>query len=160
MNKIITIFFLITFFSACSSGPKVKQQEYATLNHEREFEEDYDKVWKAILAATNELKAEKIEKDNGTYISDWANTTSTDKYYEFTVNGLPRKHYLQTRYKYKITAEKLLGRVKVTVLQWEQIEKVKADGSFDDWKNTENPDSSRAAAMLDKIQNKMLSAHL
>ena len=37
--------------SACSSGPQVKQQQYAQLQDHRDFEYDFPTVWKGIEAA-------------------------------------------------------------------------------------------------------------
>lgn len=143
--------------SACSSGPEVKQQRYAKLSNTKEFEEEYEVVWKGIIGATEEYKIDKKDPEKGELLTDWVYTTSSEKYFEYQVNGFPRKRYLQTRYRVSIKATKQLGSVKVTVDPIEEVEQLKSDGSFDKWKSSDEPDSTRAADMLQKIELKILS---
>lgn len=146
---------LAVAFTACSTP--YKAQGYAKLSNTREFEDEYPVVWKAAVAALAEYKVEDKDQEKGVLKTDWIYRTSNEKYVEYQVNGLPRKKYLQTRYKMKVTLERLLGRVKVTVLPQEEIEILKADGGFDDWKNVSEPDSSRANEMVRTIENQILS---
>lgn len=155
----LPFFFLALGFalSACSSGPEIKQQQYARLSNTKEFEAEYEVVWKAIAGATEEYKIEKKDSEKGELLTDWVYTTSNEKYFEYQVNGFPRKHYLQTRYRVSIKATKQLGSVKVTVEPIEEVEQLKSDGSFDKWKTSDEPDSSRAADMIQKIELKILA---
>ena len=153
----ILFYFGLIFFAACSSSPKVKKQQYAVLSNSKEFEEEFSTVWKGILAATEEFKIVDKEADKGTMETEWIYSTSTEQYVEFTVNGFPRKHYIQSRYKYFINADKMMGKVKVTVSTRQEIEKMKSDGNFDSWIESDTPDSSRAAELINAIEFKMLS---
>ncbi len=155
----LPFFFLVLGFalSACSSGPEIKQQQYAKLSNTKEFEEAYEVVWKAIVSATEEYKLEKKDAAKGELLTDWVYTTSNEKYFEYKINGFPRKHYLQTRYRVSIKATKQLGSVKVTVDPIEEVEQLKSDGGFDKWKTSDEPDSTRSADMLQKIELKILS---
>ncbi len=143
--------------SACSSGPEIKQQQYAKLSNTKEFEEEYDVVWKGIIDATAEYAIEKKDAEKGELLTDWVYTASNEKYFEYKVNGFPRKRYLQTRYRVSIKAKKQLGSVKVSVEPTEEAEQLKPDGSFDRWKTSDEPDSTRAADIIQKIELKILS---
>ena len=138
--------------SACSSGPKIKQQKFARLQNSKDFENEYAVVWKAIVAATEDYKIVDKNEESGQLTTDWVYTTSNEKYYEYTVNGLPRKHYLQTRSKFQIIAQRKLGSVNVSVSPVEQVEKVKSDGTFDDWIDADRIDSARANEIPSKME--------
>jgi uncharacterized lipoprotein len=144
-------------FSGCSS-PDYKTQGYAKLSNTKEFEEEYPVVWKGVVAALSEYKIEKKDQEKGVVETDWIYSTSNDKYFEYQVNGFPRKKYLQTRYKFNVKIDKLLGRVKVTVSPEEEVESLKSDGSFDDWKSAGEFDTARANEVIQKIEMKILSA--
>ncbi len=96
--------------SACSSTSEVKQQQYATLKNERTFEHELPVVWKAIETTFKNHKV--VERDpeevgalewkdlsERSLSTDWIYGQSKDKYQEYRVNDLPRKKYLQTRYR-------------------------------------------------------------
>lgn len=149
--------FILLGFIACSTSPNVKKQQYATLSNSKDFEEEYSKVWKAIVVATEDMKIVDKDADKGKMETEWIYSTSSEQYVEFKVNGFPRKHYIQSRYKYFISAEKMMGKVQVTVSTKQEIEKMKSDGTFDSWVNADVPDSSRAAELINSIEFKLLS---
>ncbi|MBI3544326.1 MAG: DUF3576 domain-containing protein [Deltaproteobacteria bacterium] len=158
MKKISLLIAAIGFVvSACSSGPPVKTQEYAKLSNTKDFEEEFPVVWKATINALSEFKVDEKDQEKGVIVTDWVYSTSTDKYIEYQVNGFPRKRYLQTRYKYKITLDRQIGKIHVTVLPEEEIENLKGDGSFDNWKVASEFDTGRANEMVRNIENKILS---
>lgn len=148
---------LVVLSSCSSSGPKVHTQSYAQLTNTRDFEEEYDVVYDAAKSAVDGMKIEEASKDDGIVKTDWVMSTSLEKYYEYKVNGLPRKKFLQTRYQYDIRVSRKLGSVNVTVNLIEEIERVKKDGTFDSWMKAQTPDTARANEMLNKIDQKMLS---
>lgn len=157
-------------FSSCSSGPDVKQQAYAKLKNSRTFETDFPAVWHAIEDTLRNYKVvdrdpNKVDANemrrikHRTLETDWVYTRSTDKYVEYKVNDLPRKTYLQTRLKYKISADSVLGGVNVTVKTDEEIERLKDDGSPNGWDSVDDDkDTSRANDMLDKFNIAILAA--
>lgn len=157
--KAILFLLLAVFASGCSSGPEVKRQQYAVLQNSKDFEEDYKVVWKSAVEALSEYKVEKMEEDDGILRTDWVTSTSTEKYFEYKVNGFPRKKYLQVRYKIDIALTKKLGSVNVAVNPHEQVEQVKDDGSFSSWTDSDQADSSRASDILSKIELKILQKH-
>ncbi len=142
--------------SSCSSGPKTKQNKYARLQNSKDFENEYDVVWKAIVLATEDYKTVEKDAETGHLTTDWVYATSNEKYFEYTVNGLPRKKYLQTRSKFQIIAQRKLGSVNVSVSPVEQVEKIKEDGTFDDWTDSDQIDSARANDVLKKIELSIL----
>lgn len=158
--KIKTIFFFLTLglnviHGGCSTG--YKNQQYAQLPNAKVFEEEYPKVWKGILAALNEYKLEEENFESGNVRTDWIYSTSTEKFVEYKVNDMPRKKYLQVRYKLEVKAEKHMGGVNVIVTPEEEVEALKKDGTFDSWKKSKKFDTSRANEVLRNIENKILS---
>ena len=159
-----SLFFIALLFAGfagsltigCSSGP-YKRQQYAQLSNSKVFEEEYPTVWKGTLDALGDYKIENKDAEKGKVETDWIYSTSNEKYVEYQVNGFPRKHYLQTRYKLDITAEKQLGGVKVTVNSQEEVENLKNDGSFESWRSVSDPDSARENETLRNIELKILS---
>lgn len=154
---LLAAFVSVLGLASCSSAPKYKQQEYARLAASEDIEADYTQVFKAILAATQDLKIEKVDSDNGKVDTDWIMTESLEKYHEYKVNGLPRKKYLKIRYKYHVFAKKQLGSVNVSVNPEEEVEKLNANGEFDSWMKAVAPDSARANEMLEKIKHALLT---
>lgn len=144
--------------SACSSG-SYKTQNYARLSNAKDFEEEFPVVWKAALAALADYKINEQDEEDGVIETDWVYSTSNEKYIEYRVNGLPRKKYLQNRYKLNITLEKLIEAVKVTVDPKEEVENLKSDGTSDGWKTASDIDTSRASEMIKNIELKILSRH-
>lgn len=150
---LITLAAVLLVSGCSSSGPKTKSQQYAALSTTKEFEEEYAIVWKAVLKALEGMKIEEKDEADGVVETDWVVTTSTEKYFEYTVNGFPRKKFVQARYRYKVFVTKQLGSVKVSVDLNEEVENVKKDGSFDSWSEPEKKDTSRANEMIGKIEN-------
>lgn len=150
------VFTSATVFTGCG-GHEVKKQGYAKLATAKDFEEDYQVVWTAVLAALEDYKIAEKDQDDGEVKTDWVYTTSNEKYIEYQVNGFPRKKYLQTRYKINAFLEKQLESVKVRVDLEQELEKLKSDGSSDGWKSESDVDSIRANEILKLIENKILS---
>ncbi|MBI2711526.1 MAG: hypothetical protein HYX41_01510 [Bdellovibrio sp.] len=147
----------------------MKQQSYATLKTDRTFEEDMPTLWKAIEAALEKHRIIDRDPDEVSVIelkkltkrtlkTDWIYGRSRDKYQEYTVNDLPRTVYLQTRFKYFITAKTVMGGVNVQVDVTEEIEKLNSDGTSLGYSKSDEPDSSRASDLLDQIQRSIRSA--
>lgn len=143
---------------ACSSTEH-KSQAYARLSNTKEFEEEYDVVWKAVKQALSEYRIEEEDEEDGEIQTDWIYSTSNDKYIEYQVNGFPRKKYLQNRYKLAIQVEKQIGSVKVTVNPQEEVEILKSNGASDGWKSVSEPDTARANEVIKNIELKILSRH-
>lgn len=156
-KKLILVLLAALSMAPACSGPGYKRQDYAKLSNTKVFEDEFPMVWRGVKAAVAEYKLEEEDSEEGRIHTDWIYSTSTEKYLEYTVNGFPRKRYLQTRYKFLITAEKEIGGVKVTVNPEEEVENLKSDGSFESWKDVSEPDSSRANEMLRAIELKILS---
>lgn len=152
----------------CVSAPAVRQQAYAKLSTSRTYEHDFATVWKAIEEALRGHKV--VDRDpeqvspvelrnltERTLETDWVYGRSRDKFIEYKVNGLPRKQFLQTRFKYEVEAQKVMGGVKVDVGVVEQIERLNDDGSSDGYTSSPRPDTSRANELLDRIRMQILS---
>ena len=159
---------LLSGLSGCSSLPPVKQQAYAKLNNERTFEYDFPTVWKGIEETLRNHKIKDRDPEEvdpqemrkltrRTLETDWIYGRSQDKHQEYQVNGSPRKTYLQTRYKYLLDAQSVMGGIKLTVRTEEEVERLKEDGQPDGYSAAES-DPSRARELLDKIQISIHSA--
>lgn len=155
MRHIILLFSVLSLF-ACSSVD-YKKQGYAKLSNTKDFEEDYKLVWKGMFEAAKEYRVTDSNQEDGEIETDWIYTTSNDKYVEYESNGFPRKHFLQTRYRFKLKAEKMLRKVKVTAKITEEVENIKSDGSFDSWKEISDVDTARENEMIKNIEMKILS---
>jgi hypothetical protein len=156
--------------SGCSSSPEMKTQAYGQLSNQRSYEYDFPTVWKGIEESlrkyhvvsrspddVNSVELKKLKRRK--LETDWIYSQSRDKYQEYSVNGSPRKIYLQTRFKYYVEAQKDFGEsVTVTVRTEEEVEKLKSDSTSDGYSEVENPDSSRPAELLDKIKVAILAA--
>ncbi len=160
---------LAASFSGCASGPEVKQQAYAKLSNQRTFEYEFPAVWRGIEETLRNYRViDRNPKDvdanemrrlrHRTLETDWIFSKSNDKYIEYKVNDLPRKIYLQTRLKYKIDAQSVIGGVLVTVKTEEEVERLKADGSPDGWDSVDDKDTARASDLLDRFHMAILSA--
>jgi len=154
--------------AGCSSGPDIKKEAYAQLKDQRTFEYEFAVVWKGIedtvrnwkITDRDPSKVDAVEMRHlrhRTLKSDWIYTRSTDKYVEYKVNDLPRKTFLQTRLRYVIDAQTVLGGVQVTVHTNEEVEKLNNDGSPDGWATVDQVDSSRASNLLDQINQSILA---
>ena len=160
---------LLVLISACSHTREVKTQAYAQLQDHKTFEYDFPAVWKGIETAMqaykitdrdpNKVDAIEMRKlDKRTLGTDWIYGRSTTKYVEYKVNGFPRTQYLQTRIQYKVTAKSVMGGVEVDVQANEEIEKLKDDGSSAGYQSADEPESSRANDVLEKINLSILAA--
>lgn len=154
---------------ACSSGPPIKSQAYAKLNERRTYEYEIPVVMRGIEKALSGLKVVRRDPEEVTdlearkltsrrYETDWIYGQSRDKYVEYTVNDSPRRKLLQTRYKFTIEALSRIGGTDVSVRLTEEIERLKEDGTPADYVNSDEPDTSRVAEMLEKIQLGILMA--
>jgi hypothetical protein len=170
-NAVLIVASVLTLgtFSSCSSGPEVRQQDYAKLRDSRMFEYEFPVVWHAIEDALhdyvvtnrdpNKVGIVEMKKIRQRSIdTDWVYSRSTEKYIEYKVNDEPRKIYLQTRTRYHLLAKTVLGGVEVDVEPQEEIEKLKDDGSSQGFVSADNPDRSLASTMLDKINQAILAA--
>jgi len=157
--------------SGCASKPEIKQQAYAALPSHRIFEYEFPVVWKAVESAVRELKVASrdpkevdfLDMKNGKIRerkleTDWVYSRSRDKYQEYSVNGSPRKIYLQARNRYTIVAKAVIGGTEVQVQTDEEIERLKADGSPDGYSTQGSADPSRGSDMVAKIEHEILSA--
>lgn len=165
----ILMFLSIFILAACSSTPEVKNQKYAKLKNEVSFEYEFPKVWKGIESALREYKITDRDPSEVNDVeikklrerslkTDWIYSQSRDKYVDYKVNDFPRKKYLQTRIKYDITAETIIGGTKVTIEMDEEVERLNADGSPAGYDSVDEKDSSRASDLLSKIRNSILAA--
>ena len=153
----------------CSSLPEVRTQAYAQLKSEKTFETDFESTWKAIESA---LRLNTITSRNPSEVTplefsqlpqrtlqtDWVFSRSRTKYIAYQVDGFPRKTYLQTRFKYQILAERLLGGIKVRVMTQEEIERLDARGNPVGYTQIGEPDSSLASDLIEKISQELRSA--
>jgi hypothetical protein len=155
--------------SACSSGPDVRQEDYARLKDSRTFEYEFPTVWHAIEDTfrsyvvtnrdPNKVGINEMKKIRGRSLdTDWVYSRSTEKYIEFKINDSPRKIYLQTRIRYHLIARTVLGGVDVTVDPQQEIERLKDDGSSNGFVPIDEPDRTLASAILDKIGQAILAA--
>ena len=167
INSVLAILLL----AGCSSAgiPAVKTQAYAAMPNEKTFEYEFYSVWKAIEEVVRNMRVverDPSEVDTGqlrrlterSLKTDWVYTQSKDKYQEYTVNGSPRKTYLQAKVRYKIEAKRVLGGVQVVVTTEEEVEKMRTDGTSAGWSKSDNPDPSRASGVIDQIHGAILAA--
>lgn len=157
-------------FSGCATTPPIQQQAYAKLKNQRTFEYEFPAVWKGIEDTVRNYRVigrdpkdvnpnEMRRLRDRTLETDWIFTKSNDKFIEYKVNGLPRKIYVQTRLKYNIEAQAVIGGVTVTVKPIEEVEQLKNDGTPDGWQSAYNDqDTARASDLLDRINMAILSA--
>jgi len=154
---------------ACSSSPQIKQDKYAKLSDHRTFEYGMPYVWGGIENVFKGYAIKERDPDDVTekeleslkerkLETDWSYTQSRDKYYEYKVNGSPRRKNLQMRIRYEIVAKAVLGGVDVSVKTTEELEKLKKDGTSDGYSKVSEVDSSRPAEILEKINLAILSA--
>lgn len=153
----------------CSSAAKTQSQKFAKLPTERTFEFELPETWKGIETVFSKYKV--LERDpeevgpndwkdltERELRTDWVISRSRDKYVEYKVNGSPRKTYLQTRIRYTVRAERVLGGTHVRVGTVEEVEELRPDGTSAGWTDADDPDTSRNSEALDKIKQSILSA--
>lgn len=159
----------INLLAGCSSTPPVRTQAYAKLNHQRTYEVEFPIVWKALEETLRNFKithrdpsdvdALELKKlTHRTLETDWIYGQSRDKYQEYSVNGFPRKVLLQTRFKYFVDCQSVMGGILVTVKTEEEIERLKSDGTSAGYSSVDQADSSRSHELLDKIHFSILAA--
>ena len=140
----------------CSSDKlPVKQEKFAKLRDRRTYEYEYPAVWKAILAAFTHYSIEEKDVEEGTIETDWVYSRSNDKYVSYKVNGLPRRKAVQTRVRYELKANKVMGGVEVIIQLKEEIEQLNRDGSSSGWTEAAESDTSRTHEILEKIQTEI-----
>lgn len=148
--------------AGCATS-NVKSQNYAKLSEERTLEYEFPTVWKGIESALKNYKIAERDPDEVDEVemktlkrrdleTDWIYGQSRDKYLEYKVNGSPRKKMLQTRIKFMIRAETVIGGVHVKVGSREEIEELADDGSSRGYSDVGNRDTSRTNEMLEKIE--------
>lgn len=168
MIQLISAIFIV-MITSCSSGPEVKSQEYAKLKSEHTFDYGFAEVWKGIEKAlaknkiierdpddVNETELKKLTER--TLETDWVNSRSNDKFISYKHNNLPKKKYLQVRFKYLVSAKSTLGGTHVSVQLKEQVEQLYPDGTPLAWVNTDEPDSARSNDLIEKIRLAILSS--
>jgi hypothetical protein len=159
-----------TLASGCASTPPVKTEAYAQLRNHRTFEYEFPVVWKAIEEVFRNTKVTDRDPDEvseldlrnrireRTLKTDWAYGQSRDKYQEYTVNDLPKKVFLQERTRYRVEARRVMGGTDVVVSTDEEVERLHSDGSSAGFSSVDQPDSSRADEILNKINAAILAA--
>jgi hypothetical protein len=169
LSPIWLLVLLLTALPACSSGSKVRTQEYARLSEKRQFEYELPIVWRGIENALHGYKITKREPSEVNEVqlkhltrrkleTDWIYSESKTRYQEYRSNDTPRKKYLLTRFKYEITAQSVMGGTDVSVVTDEEVEKLKDDGTTESWERMDRADSSRGNEIIDRINLAILSA--
>lgn len=168
-RRFLAGYFACAVLAGCASTVPTQTQKYAKLSSERTLEAELPEVWKAIETTFSKYKIlERDPEEVGALEwkdvkerqlrTDWAIGRSRDKFVEYKVNGSPRKTYLQTRIRYTVHAERVLGGTHVHVGTLEEIEELRPDGSSAGWNEAKEPDTSRNSEMLEKIKNSLMSA--
>jgi hypothetical protein len=147
----------------CSSLPPVKTQAYARLPSEQVFEEEFETVWKAIETSLSKTKITRTDPSEITpqelarisqssIETDWVYSRSKTKYIEYSVNGFPRKTYLQNRYQYRVKATRVIGGIQVSVHVRQELERLDEKGLSAGFTSAEESDSSLSNDLLEKIK--------
>ena len=161
---------LIAFGGACATSREIQTQKYAELSRESTFEYEFPKVWKAIEEVFRNHKIVERDPDEVDAVemktlrersleTDWIYGKSKDKYAEFKVNDLPRRKYLQMRFKYMIEASRVIGGTKVKVDMVEEIENLDEQGMPDGYTRSDQPDSARMNGVLKSVESEILRSH-
>lgn len=158
------LFFLsLALLSACSSGPKYKEEEntpkFAT---GRSFTESPDTVLRAARAVLDELSRESVPPATGSLKGNdesvrtgWVYSLAKDKYVEFSFNGSPRRKQLTVRRKYTYTAVPNLAGSQVTFGVEEEIQEVDLkSGEPTSWKSVE-PAQAAYDLMAKRLRQKI-----
>lgn len=140
--------------SGCATS-EYRKQAYAEQQTSRTMEYEFARVWRGMKDALTEFRIEESNESKGVMTTDWAYSTSQDKYVEIVVNQQPRRKYLQTRFKFEVSARKQPIGVLVDVKMNEEIERLKDDGSFQSWDHVPEPDTARAHELLQNIERRI-----
>ena len=170
-SSLICLGFILTLFGAtsCSSGPEVKQQQFAKLRDRRTYEYSFPIVWKGIETALHgyvitDRNPNKVDDNemrklrHRTLDTYWVYSRSTEKYQTYRVNDFPKKIYLQTRSRYHVDAKAVMGGVDVSIDPQQEVERLNADGSSAGYDKLSEPERAQSAGILDKIDQAILSA--
>ncbi len=160
--------FLVMALLGCASTAPTKKQAYAAMPTSKTFEYEFPQVWRAIEAAVSKYKVIDRDPEEVSVLelgkltereleTDWIYTRSRDKYVEYKVNGLPRRQELQTRVKYEVSAERVMGGVNVRVRVSEELERLNEQGVSQGYSSTESS-SALGHELLQKIEQSLLSA--
>ncbi len=147
----------------CGGSLPVRQQAYAPQKTEKTFEAEFPQVWGGIEKALEKQRVVKRDPDEVTPTelkkltvrtaeTDWVYGQSRDKYVEFQIEGMPKRKPLGLRYKVQVEARKVLGGVLVRVGTSEEVEQLGTDGSSRGYSRIDQPDTSLAHDLLEKIQ--------
>jgi hypothetical protein len=157
-------------FTGCAAPIKEHhKQDYAKYASSRVYEYEFAQVWKAIEASfrnhkvvqrnPKEVDALELKRlTRRTLETDWVNGQSRDRYVNYTVNGAVKRKLLQMRHKFILTAETVIGGVKVNVEMKEEIELLREDGTPAGFEASDEGDSGRIHELLNQIQNQVLAA--
>ncbi len=165
----VSLVILLAIGTGCSSSQKVGRQSYAELKTEQTFEESFEMVWSAVEVALKdhrvierdpeEVDVNELKKlDERSLRTDWIYARSNDKFVTYKINDLPKKKYLQTRFRYKLEVERVMGGTLVRVLTDEEVETLDDKGEATGYDEVETIDSSRPNRLLKDIKNALLSA--
>jgi len=166
----VLLFLLAHGMNGCSTTTKpVHAQRYAKLKNQRDYEYEFYRVWNGIEAAlknhaiverdpdeVNEAELRQLKER--TLETDWIYGRSEDKFVNYRVNDLPKKKYLNTRYKFNITAKSQIGATNVSIETTEEIENLDEDGNPAGWESSQAIDSRKAHQLLDQIKLAILSS--
>lgn len=159
---------LIALTAGCSSTRDVKKEKYADLRTEWTFEADFKSVWLAIerALAKNTIATrdpEAVEEndwkdtDKRNLETEWVYSQSKDKYVSYEVNGFPKRKLLQTRLRYKVYAERVMGGVHVEVKMDEEIENLNKKGEPQGYEAVDEIDTQRPNKLLEQIKLQLWS---
>ena len=171
MKRFVLVSVLGLLLTGASCSSNIKQQQYAKLRQERTFEYEFPVVWGGIQKALRDYKIKSADptaeeantpdlkkRNDGEIETDWVIGQSRDKYIEYQVNDLPKKKYLQMRFRFIVKASRVLGGTHVVVQAQEELEKLDEAGNPDGYETSDEPDSSRANDVLERINLALLSA--
>lgn len=158
--QIAFVVFLITS-SACSSGLQVRQDALPKFENSRTLSYPLVTVWRGVEAALENIPKAESEsqapsKTSRALKTQWITEQSRDKYVLTQAGGIPKRKYLEIRYRYLISAQSATSGTLLDVKIEEQVEQLNNKGESLDFSATSRPDTSRARDLLDKIQMAIL----
>src|SRR3712207_3200769 len=121
MRAALAAILLLTLTTGCAgTRPANQQSRYAKLRSDRVYDAELPAVWKGIEkvvanykvtdrdpSEVDPLEYKKVKKRE--LETDWIYSQSRDKYQVAWTNGVPKQIPLQSRIRYKITAERQLA---------------------------------------------------